>query len=687
MAHWGQNLPLKWILLEHLIEINKSDGNNFINFSDMENLAKHSDINMIDIDEVKLFLRFQHEVGNVIYFEDIQDFIILNPKWLVDAFRCLVSDKIDGRLQHRTDWTKFKQNGTISESLITELFKSKCGNQFLDQRENLVKVMEKFDILVKIAETSSYIMPSMMPPVLYDEVCTLIGIKQQNCKRTSWLCLKFSFLPPAFFNHVSVWFIKEYEPSKVVYKTYSMALFRGICVFDIDSKSGCEKILVTMSTDTIAIQLLSFSKRETEFGSKCSSVCKGIIKQIQAIKDRYRLSMSCKIHFKCSKGDYSRDTKSYEDLKNSTEYYCNQHTDVHHSEEIYLPWMLNTDNNAVGRLGGQTMFAKCEELRTKPLNEDTVPWNIRESKPAHPLLVKVSGLRESYREDGIYYSVIRGSEIIIVSTIVETDSDFIIDREYDEHKLNYYKIRSASKNNEGVYNWELKDNSKRGKQTGSFNITICDKERPEPVGESTPPLQYNRQDMDSILTIEENVLEVDGPGSPSLLDKAECVQDRNSPIPSNNSNGANITSSEKCDNMPQKKIDFVEECKHCNLTLTEALNHHGSFYSLSNICHMLDPTTISESHCWVGFVKFYGLMEGFRIKSIEYHKKGNPEDGHMQHILQELLPPLDFRVGHLTYYFSQKHSLREEVLLEIMKFHNNCKFCDICYKTAHSQSN
>lgn len=47
---------------------------------------------------------------------------------------------------------------------------------------------------------------------------------------------------------------------------------------------------------------------------------------------------------------------------------------------------------------------------------------------------------------------------------------------------------------------------------------------------------------------------VDGPGSPSLLDKAECVQDRNSPIPSNNSNGANITSSEKCDNMPQKKI-------------------------------------------------------------------------------------------------------------------------------------
>ncbi|XP_071124975.1 uncharacterized protein [Mytilus edulis] len=216
---------------------------------------------------------------------------------------------------------------------------------------------------------------------------------------------------------------------------------------------------------------------------------------------------------------------------------------------------------------------------------------------------------------------------------------------------------------------------------------IRDKERPEPVGENAESLQNNRLDTDSILTVEENVLEVDGPGSPSLLDKAECVQDRNSPIPSNNSNGANITSSEKCDNMPQKKIDFVEECKHCNLTLTEALNHHGSSNYLCNICHMLDPTTTSESHYWIGFVKFYGLMEGFRIKSIEYHKKGNPEDGHMQHILQELLPPRDFRVGHLVYYFSQKESLREDVLHEIKKFHNNCKFCDICYKTAHSQSN
>ncbi|XP_063413376.1 uncharacterized protein LOC134695855 isoform X2 [Mytilus trossulus] len=256
------------------------------------------------------------------------------------------------------------------------------------------------------------------------------------------------------------------------------------------------------------------------------------------------------------------------------------------------------------------------------IKEEKVPLlkSVYDTKPAQPLLVKVSGLRESYREDGIYYSVIR------------------------------------------------------------------DKERPEPVGENAESLPYNTLVTDSMLTVEENLLEVYGPGSPSLPDEAVCVQDRNSPFSSIYSNGANISSSDICEAMSQNKKNFVEECKHCNLTLADALYQHGSSSSLSNICHMLDPTTTSESHCWIGFVKFYGLMEGFKIKSIEYHKKGNPEDGHMHHILQQL-PAHDFRVGHLTYYFSKKHSLREDVLSEIKKFHNNCKFCDICYKTDHSQSN
>ncbi|XP_063418366.1 probable serine/threonine-protein kinase pats1 [Mytilus trossulus] len=266
MDNWGNAFPLKWILLEHLIEINKNDGKNIINLNDMSKLAKHHDINILEKDELLLFLRFQHNVGNIIFFENIPDLIILKPQWLADAFRCLVSDRIDdSSLHYLEDWTLFTRQGKISESLITKLFETKDGSQFLGQKNNLHKVMEKLDILVKIENSNYYIMPSQMPSSTFEDICREFGILTPKCERTSWLCFKFIFLPPSFFNHISAWFIKEYIPSNVASDSTSVALYRGICVFDID-RSGVTKILVTMSTDTIALQVLSFSEKTQTFG-------------------------------------------------------------------------------------------------------------------------------------------------------------------------------------------------------------------------------------------------------------------------------------------------------------------------------------------------------------------------------------------------------------------------------------
>ncbi|CAG2240018.1 unnamed protein product [Mytilus edulis] len=231
MGNWGNAFPLKWILLEHLIEINKNNGKNFINFTEMSNLAKHPDINIIEKEDLLLFLRFQHNVGNIIFFENIPDLIILRPQWLADAFRCLVSDRVDNRrLHHLEDWTLFKRQGKISESLITELFESKDGSQFSGQKDNLHKVMEKLDILVKI-ENSNYIMPSMMPSAKFEDVCKNVGVHTEKCKRTSWLCFKFEFLPPSFFNHLSAWFIKQYTPANwIVIVDKSLYTVEFVCL-------------------------------------------------------------------------------------------------------------------------------------------------------------------------------------------------------------------------------------------------------------------------------------------------------------------------------------------------------------------------------------------------------------------------------------------------------------------------
>ncbi|VDI42130.1 Hypothetical predicted protein [Mytilus galloprovincialis] len=337
--NWGNALPIKWILLEHLIDINKKDGKHFINFTQMSKLAKHHDINIQEEDDLLLFLRFQHSVGNIIFFENIRDLIILNPQWLADAFRCLVSDRVDNRrLYHLEDWTLFKRQGKISESLITELFKLKVGSHFSVQKNNLHKVMERLDILVKIKDSSNYIMPSMMPSDKFEDVCTNIGILAENCRRTSWLCFKFEFLPPSFFNHLSAWFITYYTPSQMDSDSGQVALYRGICIFDID-QSGCEKILVAMSTNTIALQVVSFSEQRKEFGSKCSDIYSEVKKLFEEIKTRYKVKIFFELHFKCKDGNYYKDTFRYQQLTNEQECLCVEHKKAHRSDLMYLPWI------------------------------------------------------------------------------------------------------------------------------------------------------------------------------------------------------------------------------------------------------------------------------------------------------------------------------------------------------------
>ncbi|CAC5418005.1 unnamed protein product [Mytilus coruscus] len=371
--NWGNAFPLKWILLEHLIDINKKDGKNFINFTDMSNLAKHPDINCLKKEDLLLFLRFQHNVGNIIFFENIPDLIILNPQWLADAFRCLVSDRVENsRLYHLEDWTLFKRQGKISESLITELFESKDGSQFSGQKNNLHKVMEKLDILVKIENSSYYIMPSEMPSSTFDIVCEKFGILTQNCKRTSWLCFKFEFLPPSFFNHLSAWFIRNYYTSKV---EGGIALYRGICMFDIDG-SGGTKILVTMSTDTIALQVVTFSEQQAGLGSTCSGIYNEVTQLFKDIKERYKVKISFKLHFKCSDGNFFQDTFEYENLTIEKECFCTQHKQMHRSDQIYSPWMNNESAKNMLTLKQNVLIPRQREKAIGRLNAGQRPQDV-----------------------------------------------------------------------------------------------------------------------------------------------------------------------------------------------------------------------------------------------------------------------------------------------------------------------
>ncbi|XP_063409148.1 uncharacterized protein LOC134692619 [Mytilus trossulus] len=254
-----------------------------------------------------------------------------------------------------------------------------------------------------------------MPSAKFEVVCTQIGIFTEKCKRTPWLCFKFEFLPPSFFNHLSAWFIRKYCPSKI---NSSIALYRGICVFDIDT-SGCKKILVTMSTDTIALQVVSFSKKQERFGNTCSDIYNEATQLIEDIKERYNVKISFELHFKCSDGVYYTDTFEYNWLTKNKECFCSQHQTAHQSGKLYSPWIKNEvkkspDDRANIRTSPEDLLPKNESDKEKDFARDQI--SVETNLPVSVTLRQQINIKKSTNESQYISSCIK-----IGNTLVFTD--------------------------------------------------------------------------------------------------------------------------------------------------------------------------------------------------------------------------------------------------------------------------
>ncbi|CAG2236527.1 unnamed protein product [Mytilus edulis] len=88
---WGQQLPTRWIKYEEVLDQHRENQDKVMTYEDMKSVGKSVGLEIKDMNEVNLFLKYQHDIGNLIYFEDIPDLVILQPQWLVDVLKCLVS--------------------------------------------------------------------------------------------------------------------------------------------------------------------------------------------------------------------------------------------------------------------------------------------------------------------------------------------------------------------------------------------------------------------------------------------------------------------------------------------------------------------------------------------------------------------------------------------------------------------
>ncbi|XP_061175597.1 uncharacterized protein LOC133184524 [Saccostrea echinata] len=146
----SQQIPTSWIYLERKIMDLRKEGKKVLNFKEVKQLNRFCTLNLKDEKAVKVFLQFHHAIGNMLYYDEkgLDDIIILNPQWLVDAFKCFItSEKFLGLSPSESLLEEVKKTGHLSMEIIETLWSEREDRSYLENKEHIIKILERMDII------------------------------------------------------------------------------------------------------------------------------------------------------------------------------------------------------------------------------------------------------------------------------------------------------------------------------------------------------------------------------------------------------------------------------------------------------------------------------------------------------------------------------------------------------------
>ncbi|CAG2203997.1 unnamed protein product [Mytilus edulis] len=281
-ANWNREYPVKFIQMEKAINSELTIGKQIISFERLKELGEKIPLPITDNKELHLFLRYQHEIGNVIFFEDIPSYIILDPQWLANAFKCIVTaQQFQFELPH-LQWDNFKKTGKMDPKLLEEIFKKQSADMRI-HKEHILEVIE-------------------------------------------------NFLPPYLISNLIVSCLREY-PLAVV--KGEIGLFKDCCVFNID-RTGCAKFVLAKSSHMIQLQVWQWDEVDTEVNQAVLKVVEREINRI--VNTRYKLkTVSFEKKWKCETTSFSFDTGflEFDQVNDGENYYCEEHATVHKYKDYW----------------------------------------------------------------------------------------------------------------------------------------------------------------------------------------------------------------------------------------------------------------------------------------------------------------------------------------------------------------
>ncbi|VDI09861.1 Hypothetical predicted protein [Mytilus galloprovincialis] len=291
---WGQELPKCFIPLELEFDSLLNRNIPLITMNHMMKINAAQPVRPLTDEELKVFLKFQHSVGRILYFDEsgLDQHIILSPTHLIDAFKSIVTDRkfCEGDRLRQVSWELMSQKGVIAKKSVDDIWHKKKYKSFQTHKDYLLGVMTHLDILV---EPRRYDMTHRRIPAEFYYVASMVRTDDSTgyLKSTNFvqrnIAIAFSssssMIPPALsFRFIS------YCLSIFAVKTYGQQndemLFHRSAVFNIDPSLD---MCVNCDDEKIVVRLVHLNNRKLIMRDLASCIKECLAVALEKISQLY----------------------------------------------------------------------------------------------------------------------------------------------------------------------------------------------------------------------------------------------------------------------------------------------------------------------------------------------------------------------------------------------------------------
>ncbi|VDI02704.1 Hypothetical predicted protein, partial [Mytilus galloprovincialis] len=291
---WGEPLPKCFIPLELEFASLIRRKIPLITLEHLRKINALQPIRPLSEAELKVFLKFQHSIGKLLYFDEhkLDDRIILSPTLLIDAFKSIVTDRqfCEGDKKREEIWDAMSKTGVVPKQAIEDVWKGKKYVKFYQDKDYLLNVMTHLDILV---EPMRYNSNRMRIPANFYYVASMVRAKDDSgylqsagfTHRSIAIAFQSSsfMIPPALsFRFISyclyVWAVKIYGQSN------KEMLFHRSGVFTIDP---CLDMYIACDDEIIISRLVHATSNTLIMRDVASSIYECLTSALEKISDLY----------------------------------------------------------------------------------------------------------------------------------------------------------------------------------------------------------------------------------------------------------------------------------------------------------------------------------------------------------------------------------------------------------------